>query len=196
MGLTMLRLLLLPVFLYAVLAGAGQPAGGYRWAAVGIFVLMAATDKLDGYLARRLNQTTRLGALLDPVADKLLVDCTVILLSFPQIAPEGFIVPMWVVVAVYGKDVLIAVGAIAVLALAGKVSIAARPLGKLSTVLQLMMLMVVLTAPVPQAARFAVWHPLAVGLWWAVAGVAALACIDYVIVGTRQYVQSRKARAQ
>src|SRR4051794_41724611 len=59
MGLTMLRLLLLPVFLWLILATA-RPGPGprrLRWVAVGVFAVMALTDKLDGYLARRLNQT-------------------------------------------------------------------------------------------------------------------------------------------
>ena len=76
MGLTMLRLLLLPVFLCVLLPDAGRAGPNRRRWAVAIFAVMAVTDKLDGYLARRLNQTSKLGAILDPIADKLLVACS------------------------------------------------------------------------------------------------------------------------
>src|SRR4051794_2902569 len=102
MGLTMLRLLLLPVFLWVMLADVNHPDHSSRWFAVAIFAIMAATDKLDGYLARKLNQTSKIGAILDPVADKLLIACSIILLSFSWVAPSGFEIPRYVVAAVYG----------------------------------------------------------------------------------------------
>lgn len=96
---TLIRLMLLPVFLAALVMASQVHAASaadtavaqdrYRWAALGIFAVMAATDKLDGYLARRFNQITRLGTLLDPAADKLLVACSLVLLCFPRFAPEG-----------------------------------------------------------------------------------------------------------
>ena len=95
MGLTMLRLLLLPVFLWVMLIDAGpvERLRPHRWWAMGIFALMAITDKLDGYLARRLNQTSHLGTILDPLADKLLIACSTILLSFSSIAAAGYKIP-------------------------------------------------------------------------------------------------------
>src|SRR5689334_20099182 len=111
MGLTMLRLLLLPVFLWLILASARaehEPGSRrLRWAAIGIFAVMALTDKLDGYLARRLNQTTRLGTILDPIADKLLVASSVVLLSFDWIAPEPYRIPTTVVAIIYGGYVVV-----------------------------------------------------------------------------------------
>src|SRR6476661_4697035 len=96
MGLTMLRLLLLPVFLWIMLIDAGPvvAARPHRWWAMGIFAVMAVTDKLDGYLARRLNQTSKLGTVLDPVADKLLIASSVVLLSFDWAAGPAYRIPM------------------------------------------------------------------------------------------------------
>ena len=74
--LTLLRIVLVPVFALAYLAPGGAL---YRWAGA-LFALAAFTDWLDGYLARRLGQTTRFGAFLDPVADKLIVVTALILL--------------------------------------------------------------------------------------------------------------------
>jgi CDP-diacylglycerol--glycerol-3-phosphate 3-phosphatidyltransferase len=75
--LTLLRILLIPVFILVYYLP-------YRWASaivVGLFVTAAVTDWLDGYLARRLNQSSPFGAFLDPVADKLMVAAALILLT-------------------------------------------------------------------------------------------------------------------
>lgn len=194
MGLTFLRLLLLPVFLWAMLAESHRSVHRPSWLAVAVFVIMAITDKLDGYLARRLNQTSKLGAVLDPVADKLLVACSVIVLNFEWIAPEHFAIPMWVVVAVYGKDLLIAIGTLTLLALAGRITICPRPLGKASTVVQLSMVIAVLLAPSPATPWFGLWIVLVRSLWWAVCILAVAACLDYVAQGVAQLHEARASR--
>ncbi|MEE4252340.1 MAG: CDP-diacylglycerol--glycerol-3-phosphate 3-phosphatidyltransferase, partial [Alcanivoracaceae bacterium] len=73
---TLARLLLIPVFVAVFYL----PYGWASMAAAGIFLLAGLTDLLDGYLARRLNQTSRFGAFLDPVADKLMVAAALVLL--------------------------------------------------------------------------------------------------------------------
>src|SRR5437762_10903166 len=112
MGLTFLRLLLLPVFLWLLLADVpiDQSADHrYRHWAIGVFAIMAITDKLDGYLARKLKQASKLGAILDPVADKLLVAASLVLLSFASVAGTADCIPIPVVITVYAKDVLLTV---------------------------------------------------------------------------------------
>jgi CDP-diacylglycerol--glycerol-3-phosphate 3-phosphatidyltransferase len=194
MGLTTLRLLLLPVFLYVLLTDANSEAHRLRWLAVAIFAVMAITDKLDGYLARRLNQTSHLGTLLDPLADKLLVACSVILLSFAWVAPRGFKIPWYVVVAIYGKDVTVALGSLALLAILGKVRVTPRLLGKLGTFLQLMMILATLIAPDIANLDFRFALRLTRGLWIAVTIVSAAACVDYVVQGFVQLGASRKTQ--
>ena len=89
------RILLVPVFVvaavyYAQSVGAGAPDERLRWAAVGVFALAAVSDALDGWLARKFDQKTRLGAILDPLADKLLMLAAMITLSvttWPQRLP-------------------------------------------------------------------------------------------------------------
>lgn len=78
--LTVARIVLVPFFAWALLADGGHTVGG-RLLATGIFVLAAATDRLDGWLARRSGNITDLGKLLDPIADKLLVGTALVLLS-------------------------------------------------------------------------------------------------------------------
>src|SRR6187200_2406314 len=79
--LTVLRIALVPFFAWALLADGGHSTAG-RWTATAIFILAAATDRMDGWLARRSGQVTDLGKLLDPIADKLLVGTALILLSW------------------------------------------------------------------------------------------------------------------
>lgn len=192
MGLTMLRLLLLPVFLWLILADQGQAALPHRWWAIGVFAVMAATDKLDGYLARKLNQSSRIGAILDPVADKLLVACSVILLSFDWIATPRFQIPRLVVAAVYGSYVVIVAGTLALLALIGKASTNPRPLGKAGTVLQLTLVLLTLVAPKLQPLAADALRRVLVVLWWVVPIVAVLTCTDYTAQGVQQLRASRR----
>jgi len=74
--LTLLRLLLIPIFILCFYL----PGPTFRWVTAGIFLLAAITDWFDGYLARQLNQISRLGAFLDPVVDKLMVVAALLLL--------------------------------------------------------------------------------------------------------------------
>jgi CDP-diacylglycerol--glycerol-3-phosphate 3-phosphatidyltransferase len=194
MGLTMLRLLLLPVFLWVMLLDAwhaGPHPNRYRWWAVGIFAVMALTDKLDGYLARRFDQTSKIGAVLDPVADKLLIASSVVLLSFGWVAGDVYRIPLPVVAAVYGKDLIIALGTLALLALAGRVSIAPRWLGKSGTFFQLLLVILTLVGPdldvlKPGSARWVLGS-----LWWVVSAVCVASAVDYVLIGVRQLQDAR-----
>jgi CDP-diacylglycerol--glycerol-3-phosphate 3-phosphatidyltransferase len=195
MGLTMLRLLLLPVFLWLILANARPDPGPrrLRWVAVGVFAVMALTDKLDGYLARRLNQTSRLGTILDPVADKLLVASSVVLLSFDWIASEPYRIPTTVVAIIYGGYVVVALGTLALLLVVGRVSIAPSPLGKVNTVLQLALVLLTLIAPELHGRTGWVLMLLKI-LWWIVPAVAVATSVDYVMLGIRQFREFRAGR--
>lgn len=190
MGLTMLRLLLLPVFLWVMLLDAGRESGSpprhenrFRWLALGIFAVMAATDKLDGYLARRLNQTSKIGTILDPVADKLLIASSVVLLSFGWVAGAPYRIPLPVVAAVYGKDLIVALGFILLSALVGPVTVKPRWLGKAGTFFQLLLVILTLMAPDLDALKSGSAGWVLGGLWWVVAAVSIAASIDYFILG-------------
>ncbi|WP_454050397.1 CDP-diacylglycerol--glycerol-3-phosphate 3-phosphatidyltransferase [Cellulomonas sp. Marseille-Q8402] len=77
---TVLRIAVVPFFAWALLVDGGQDVA-WRLVATGIFALAAATDRLDGYLARRLGLVTDLGKLLDPIADKALIGTALVGLS-------------------------------------------------------------------------------------------------------------------
>lgn len=95
-----------------------------------IFVIAAGTDYFDGYLARKWNQTTNAGKLLDPLADKLLITAALIALV------ESRLVPGWTVVIILSREFLIT-GLRSMLADAGVKATGASNLGKIKTVLQI-----------------------------------------------------------
>ena len=103
---------------------------GQDWGALAVFAFAGLSDALDGYLARRLASASRFGVYLDPAADKLLM-----LASFVTLTVEGA-VPLWLTAVVIARDVAIVacVGATKLFAI--PVRIAALPIGKVSTVVQ------------------------------------------------------------
>jgi cardiolipin synthase len=130
--LTLIRILTVPIFLECL-------AYHLYWEALVVFAIGGITDFFDGLTARWLNQQTALGAYLDPVADKLLVITSFIMLGLIDA------IPMWLTVVVVVRDVLIIVGYGAIYLLVAE-RMAVRPswIGKLSTTFQLLTLAVAL----------------------------------------------------
>lgn len=159
-----------------------------RWIAIGLFAVMAASDWLDGYLARRLNDTSPLGAFLDPLADKLLITAAVIILAVRGIVddtdptnPQRLYLPDWVAVAAIGKDLVVCIG-FAILRLStGRIHIHPRRLGKWCTTVQLLTVLSMLVWPSLPAQL----DRLPEGLWIAATILAALAALDYIRLGSR-----------
>lgn len=122
--LTLSRLLITPLVALSILGGSyGQ--------ALGWLVAAGVTDGLDGWLARRFGWSTRWGALLDPVADKVLLVTVYVAMGIAGLVPN------WLVALVVGRDVLILACAGAALLLTTHRSFAPSPWGKLSTLLQI-----------------------------------------------------------
>jgi cardiolipin synthase len=132
--LTVFRMVLIPVFVSLLF---------YQrfLLALGIFVLAGVTDGLDGLLARRFNQKSQLGTILDPIADKLMLVTSFVVLSmrsvFPQPLPSHLPVPFWVTVAVISRDVFILVGAAAINIVTGFRGFRPSILGKINTTVQI-----------------------------------------------------------
>ena len=123
--LTILRIILVPVFVLLVVYGY------LGWALV-VFVTAGITDALDGLIARRAGQRTALGAWLDPMADKLLLVTTFVILTVPGV-PLANHLPLWLTVFVISRDVVI-VGVVAIVTLAaGPRNFRPSTLGKLAT---------------------------------------------------------------
>src|SRR5215213_4110741 len=132
--LTVFRMVLIPVFVSLLFY--------QRFIlALGIFVLAGVTDGLDGLLARRFNQKSQLGTILDPIADKLMLVTSFVVLSmrsvFPQPLPSHLPIPFWVTVAVISRDVFILVGAAAINIVTGFRGFRPSMLGKINTTVQI-----------------------------------------------------------
>ena len=133
--LTFLRLGFLPFFVILLFYKR------FSWA-LAILVLAALTDGLDGLLARSLNQKTALGAFLDPIADKLLLSS-----SFVVLALEGQI-RWWLTILVLGRDVLILTTASVILVAVGYRPFPPSVFGKITTTLQILLVFTVVALAV------------------------------------------------
>ena len=123
--LTILRIMLIPAFVLLTVYG-------YLGAALLVFLIAGVTDALDGLIARVTSQRTSLGAWLDPMADKLLLVTTFVVLTLPQIDLTNH-VPLWLTVLIISRDVVI-VGVVAIVNLAaGPRTFRPSMLGKLAT---------------------------------------------------------------
>ncbi len=164
---------------------------GWRRLAIGLFVVSALSDALDGFLARRLNEETPLGRFLDPVADKLLIASAVIILAVGSSAVPGYRIPSWVPVIALSKDLLTVIGCGLVYATTGKFFIQPRLLGKSCTLVQLVMIAAVLIAP-DLPSGLARGLPV---LWWLASVLAIGAAVDYLRIGNR-FAAAQHAEAQ
>lgn len=147
--------------------------------ALGLLVAAGLSDALDGFLARRYGWLTRLGAILDPVADKLFVVSVFIVFGL-----QGTLL-WWLVCLVLGRDVVIVLGAIACRLLRGRLEMRPLMISKLNTGLQIFLLAMTLLHvalyPLPE------WFNQ--GLQWAVAVTTCLSGIAYVILWGRYAFQ-------
>lgn len=174
--LTIGRILLTPVFVLAFL----DQRWGLAWAA---FAAAGVSDGLDGYLAKKLDQRTHLGAMLDPLADKTLLVTAFICLAWQGLAPT------WLAVLVVSRDAII-VGGLAVLRFSGvAVEEHIRPVvsSKLNTLCQICLVFLVLTD-----------RTLGLGLSFLpgvltvlVAVLTVVSCIQYVVIGVRLFPAER-----
>lgn len=130
---TLLRLALVPAVAYALLVRA-------YGVALPLFLAAALSDTADGYIARRFHVTSRLGALLDPIADKLNMLAATLVLAW-----QG-LVPLWLAVAIVLRDVVIVAGALAYRAALGNLEIAPTWLSKINTVVEFALLLIVMAA--------------------------------------------------
>lgn len=136
--LTFLRLILIPVFVTAVYYQ------HFIWA-LGLFLFAAITDGLDGLVARSFNQKTQLGAILDPMADKILLVTAFIILSLPRFTVTSPI-PFWLTATAISRDVFIVLGAAIINMTMGFSSFRPSIPGKLNTLVQMVTIVLFLVA--------------------------------------------------
>ena len=133
---TILRILLVPFFVAQLLYYANGGEEQYRLLAILSFGAASLLDAVDGYIARHYHQQTELGAILDPLADKLLLVSGLVTLSFDH-RPVLEQLPLWLALTVFSRDVIILVGMAVIHYLCGKVKVRPHVIGKIATVLQM-----------------------------------------------------------
>ena len=187
--LTVFRMVLIPVFVSLLF---------YQrfLLALGIFILAGITDGLDGLLARRFNQKSQLGTILDPIADKLMLVTSFVVLSmrsvFPQPLPSHLPVPFWVTVAVISRDVFILVGAAAINIVTGFRGFRPSMLGKINTTVQIFAIGLIM---------FAASFPYATGyylptIYTTVFAFSVLSGAHYVFFVSKLVNEDRRSEAE
>ena len=166
--LTTLRIFLIPFFVTLLV---------YRHprAALLVFCLASLTDLLDGYIARSRGRQTRLGAFLDPVADKLLLTSAFVTLTYLKV------IPFWIAVVVVSRDLVLSVGVLVIHVAGGTVQPAPSWLGKLSTVFQMA---TVLAAMI--SFYFGAFQSLPKLLAWVTAVFTVTSGLQYIMQGLKQ----------
>jgi len=170
---TVSRFAAAPLFLAFLIRYHRTGVSGYYLAALAVFTLAAISDGLDGYLARTRNQRTRLGAFLDPLADKFFLNSAIVALSL-GITPF-FRVPAWFAILVISRDLLIVGGALVIRLFKGGVEIVPNWWGKSAAVLQMAsVIWILLKIPFPDLIIFAT------------AAITLISGITYIRAGIKQ----------
>jgi cardiolipin synthase len=164
-----------------------------RYIATFIFLVMAVSDAVDGFFARRKKQVTKLGSFLDPTADKLLITSACLLLASQHSHVDGFLLPPTVVVLIIGKDLFLSIGFVIIYFITSRLFIAPVFIGKIATTLQLSMVTGILIAP--EVSAFAPgWIWFLRVLWWSAAVTAILTTLIYIRNGIR-YIEQHEQKS-
>jgi cardiolipin synthase len=168
--LTIVRILLIPVFVTLLVYNRVLVA-------FAVFVLAGVTDTLDGYIARSRGTKTRLGAFLDPLADKLLLTAAFVTLTykFPRV------LPFWLTAVVLSRDLVLILGAALIMLTGGQVHPAPTMLGKTSTAVQMLTAGLALLV----AAHVRGFEPIRPALLVLTAALTIASGIQYMVVAPR-----------
>jgi CDP-diacylglycerol--glycerol-3-phosphate 3-phosphatidyltransferase len=137
-----------------------------RFVALGIFLLAVVSDAIDGYIARKEKQQTKAGAVLDPLGDKLLLVSAFICLSFDKFYLNF---PLWVILIVISRDIIILLGAIVVFIVKHDIEVVPTLWGKWTTIFQMVAIIGVL-----------VQWPFVFVAWWIAVIFTVISGMDYI----------------
>lgn len=170
---TITRILLIPFFVMSLMIY--KPYSGFiSYLPFLIFFICVLTDALDGFIARRFNQKTKLGTILDPIADKLLLLTAFISLTFFSIFPTELKIPTWVFLIIISRDILIMLGSVIIVFMTGDLHIKPSWLGKITTFFQMLTVVLIL---LQIKKSFIAWNIAAI--------FTILSGIDYLLRGSR-----------
>lgn len=155
----------------------------FRVMALVLFLTACLTDALDGWIARRTGQKTRLGALLDPMADKILLVSAYLAFAWLPGIPDAVRPPVWLTVLVISRDLILVTGAAVIFMMQNRFDAQTNLLGKLTTMLQMLLVLGVLAGLAPGALDILVY---------AVAAATALSGAVYLRSGIARLGEGSK----
>ncbi len=164
---TIARILAVPFFITAVLSYSSDQ-DYLRYIALGVFLFAVTSDIADGYIARNYDQKTQIGAIIDPLADKILLISAFICLYTVGHEFAGIRFPVWLVVAVISRDVMLVVGCVLIFMFHGKLGINVSVWGKATTFFQGVCVVGLLLQ----------WSWTAI-FWYAAFGLTVVSGLDY-----------------
>jgi len=164
--LTLLRILLIPVFVSLLVYRRPGPA-------LIVFALAALTDLLDGWAARHWKDESSLGAFLDPMADKLLLMSSFVTLTYLKV------LPFWIAAVVISRDVILVLGALLIYMLGSRIRPRPTGAGKAATFFQVLVVLSGLLARVFQV-QLPLWSVL-----WLAAAFTVVSGLQYIFQGMR-----------
>lgn len=168
--LTILRIVFIPVFLIFL-------TYGWNGLALAVFVAAGLTDVLDGIIARRFGQKTSVGTVLDPLADKLLMVASIVILSLPQMGFRNLL-PRWLTILLISRDALMMLVALIIVLMVGWRFFKPSIYGKASTALQVITVLAVL---------YCNWREQTVPqlqiLYYITGGLTAFSGLHYLVTG-------------
>jgi cardiolipin synthase len=178
---TLMRLAVLPIFLYSI--ASERPV-----AALVLFVVAGVSDGLDGFLARSLHMKSAVGAVLDPIADKLLMISSYIMLAIPSYRARVHI-PEALTFIVISRDVLMLLVALVIVLVTGMKDFPATFFGKTNTVIQILAVLSVLCADVWNLPMPIVWVPFG-----AAASATIVSGFQYAYLVSRRVAEQEKGQ--
>ena len=137
------RILVVPFFIATVMYISPQD-DLFRWVALGLFLVAVISDVIDGYIARTRGQKTKAGAILDPLADKMLLISAFICLYIKRVDFPAIHFPLWFVLAIISRDIMLLLGSMIIQLTTGKLDIEANRSGKFTAFLQIVCVLGVL----------------------------------------------------
>ena len=165
--LTVLRVIMVPFFVFFMLTDVGGAAN--KWIALVLFIVASLTDMLDGKSARKYNLVTNFGKFMDPLADKLLVCSALICFA----ADPECVMPAWAVIVIIAREFIIS--GFRLIAVEKGVVIAANYWGKVKTVVQMVMSIVLILDFSFSGAELLEWI-----LIWAAVVLTVISLLDYI----------------
>ncbi|NQT22392.1 MAG: CDP-alcohol phosphatidyltransferase family protein [Candidatus Omnitrophica bacterium] len=164
---TVFRIILAPFFIASILYSKESIA-------LGVFLLAFISDGLDGYIARKFNQKTTLGAMLDPIADKIIIISAFVCFAAVKGTTGILKIPIYVPIIVISRDAILFVGALLIHTIKGNIALKPSYFGKITTFLQMLTVVLVLMqfkqAPI-------IWNVMIL--------FTVISCLHYIAKGSK-----------